>query len=83
MRVKDFAIVNWVSLVVCIIILGLDGYLIIFHSVLISRDTTTYKHIRAKQRRAKSRVIKKIDEPEEEEEKNEQLQNRDDSLLNR
>ena len=61
---KDFAIINWVTLAVCLIVLVLNLYLLMFHMDLIKRNTTTYKHIRQKQRRAKSRVIKKIDEGE-------------------
>ena len=54
---QDYLIMNYVTFGVAIIILFLDSYLLLFHIWLIRRDTTTYKHIRMKQRRSSSRVV--------------------------
>lgn len=37
---------NWVTLAVSILLLLLDTYLLTFHIYLISKNTSTYKHIR-------------------------------------
>ena len=63
-----FIVVNWICLVVCAILSMLSTYLLSYHIYLVCNNTTTYKHIRAKQNRlgAKSSIIHELDRPEDE-----------------
>ena len=65
-------ILNWVTISLCILILIVDVYLISYHIMLIRKNMTTYKYIRAKMRKenVKSKVFVEIDrknKPEQDE----------------
>ena len=45
---KSLASLNWTTLAITVILGILDTYLLTFHIFLISKNTSTYKHIRSK-----------------------------------
>lgn len=56
---QDLAALNFTTIVIVLVLMTLDTYLICFHVKLISKNLTTYKHIRAGQQR-KSRIIQEL-----------------------
>lgn len=60
MAKNDFLILNSITCFTIGIIIIFDCYLFIFHLYLISKNITTYKYIRRKQRRVESRIVQKV-----------------------
>ena len=48
------------TFVFCFIICILDAYLLTYHIYLIYHNLTTYKHIRKRQKRRKSKIIREV-----------------------
>jgi hypothetical protein len=63
MPLRRFLILNWVTVCVSTLLLLADIYLISYHAMLISKNTTTYRYIRAKQKISmkKSSIIRELD----------------------
>ena len=57
---RNLNILTWVTVSVTVILLILDTYLLSFHVYLVCKNTSTYKHIRAKRRNSQSRVIVEV-----------------------
>lgn len=68
MSVSGFKTLNWVALGVSGLLLLSDIYLLCYHVMLISKNTTTYKYIRAKQQisKKKSSIIRELERKPEE-----------------
>ena len=58
---KSLESLNWATIAILVILAILDTYLLIFHVYLICINTSTYKHMRRKQKRGKSRIIVELE----------------------
>ena len=72
MSVGGFKTLNWVAIGVSSLLLLADIYLLSYHVMLISKNTTTYKYIRAQQQisKKKSSIIRELERKPEEQQSN-------------